>query len=954
MILKNKKVFSYVFFFSILVFSFIYFSSAYAQNLGSGSITVDTTGLASQTTVTITVNGTDINTNSLPSKNITLTINPAPPPPTATISSPSPCVAPCSIIVSWTSTNVANPPNVIKIYKNGVFLWNQNANTSSSETDWNVPQGTYEYCVRAVNADNTETGNLACSTTTVSPSVTPIAVSLTANPTSMTLPTNATRLTWTTTGSPTSCVASNAWSGTKTASGGFEDRTGMTAGTYTFTITCSKAGTADAVSAVVVVVNAASAMSGTLTPSTTSCTIASGASSCNVSLSWTTTNPVGTSAVTSNYPVANTTVATGNSGTNISFSVPYLSSPRTFYLYNNSVLLAQSTATVSCTSGTSWNGSSCAPSSGPITPTCEDPTNSAWYSTGGIWGYRKIFQIDDAKVQSTQSSFPVLISLTTDANLQVNAQSDGDDILFTNSSGTKLDHEIEKYNSATGQLIAWVKVPSLLGSGLGDTQIYMYYGNSSATNQQNPTGVWDANYLAVWHFPNGTTLSALDSTSNGNNGAKIFAIAAAGYIGGGLNPNNGYVTGSNINLASSPLTVEAWQKPTDSYPTYGKTIFSLGSVAATDKALHLRSQTNTTVRFGLLNDDFDAAVSAQLNLWNFTAITMTASKSQNIYQNGSLASSRAAVGLFTGNTTWVIGDDAWSFNSKYAGTIDELRVSNIVRSANWIKTEYNNQSSPSTFYGTSVQCSLVVPTLTTTTPVTNITPTTATGGGNITSNGGATVTVSGLVWSTSTNPTTALSTKTTDGWAIGGPWTSGMTGLTASTLYYVRAYATNSAGTAYGANVTFTTSAAPVNGAPGSANGKIYPYGTSSYSPDTQCSAGTSSNTAFPAPGATVYWLCLGLNGGTDGGPYSASQTPPSVSINASPTTISTGGSTTLTWSSNALSCAGTNFNTSGAPSNSIGVVMSPASTTTYTVTCDGVSASVKVTVKIKPKFIED
>jgi hypothetical protein len=62
------------------------------------------------------------------------------------------------------------------------------------------------------------------------------------------------------------------------------------------------------------------------------------------------------------------------------------------------------------------------------------------------------------------------------------------------------------------------------------------------------------------------------------------------------------------------------------------------------------------------------------------------------------------------------------------------------------------------------------------------------------------------VWSTSLNPTVSLSTKTTDGWAIGGPWTSNITGLTASTTYFVRAYATNSAGTGYSNDsLRFTT-----------------------------------------------------------------------------------------------------------------------------------------------------
>jgi hypothetical protein len=96
----------------------------------------------------------------------------------------------------------------------------------------------------------------------------------------------------------------------------------------------------------------------------------------------------------------------------------------------------------------------------------------------------------------------------------------------------------------------------------------------------------------------------------------------------------------------------------------------------------------------------------------------------------------------------------------------------------------------------------------TTDNVTNITQTTATSGGNVTSNGGSTVTARGVCWSTSASPTISNS-HTTDG--IGtGAFVSNITGLTGSTLYYVRAYATNSAGTAYGNQVSFTTLTLPV------------------------------------------------------------------------------------------------------------------------------------------------
>src|SRR5437762_3131517 len=97
------------------------------------------------------------------------------------------------------------------------------------------------------------------------------------------------------------------------------------------------------------------------------------------------------------------------------------------------------------------------------------------------------------------------------------------------------------------------------------------------------------------------------------------------------------------------------------------------------------------------------------------------------------------------------------------------------------------------------------PAISATTTVTSITASTAASGGNVTSDGGAAVTSRGVCWSTSANPTTSNS-KTTDGTGT-GTFTSGITGLAASTTYYVRDYAVNSAGTSYGTQVSFTSAA---------------------------------------------------------------------------------------------------------------------------------------------------
>ena len=113
------------------------------------------------------------------------------------------------------------------------------------------------------------------------------------------------------------------------------------------------------------------------------------------------------------------------------------------------------------------------------------------------------------------------------------------------------------------------------------------------------------------------------------------------------------------------------------------------------------------------------------------------------------------------------------------------------------------------FYnGSSWNYLAVTPALTpfpvlTTSSLSNISSTSAVSGGNITSRGNTPVTARGVCWSTSPNPTVALSTKTSDGTG-GGVFASNITGLTVSTTYYVRAYATNSFGTSYGNELSFT------------------------------------------------------------------------------------------------------------------------------------------------------
>ncbi|MDP4581750.1 MAG: T9SS type A sorting domain-containing protein, partial [Saprospiraceae bacterium] len=110
------------------------------------------------------------------------------------------------------------------------------------------------------------------------------------------------------------------------------------------------------------------------------------------------------------------------------------------------------------------------------------------------------------------------------------------------------------------------------------------------------------------------------------------------------------------------------------------------------------------------------------------------------------------------------------------------------------------------FYGSVTS---QIPTLSTS-EVSNLGNTTATSGGNVSADGGATVTARGVVWSTNPTPVISLSTKTSNGTGT-GTFSSSLTSLSPNITYFVRAYATNSAGTAYGNEVSFKTSSNNTN-----------------------------------------------------------------------------------------------------------------------------------------------
>jgi len=341
---------------------------------------------------------------------------------------------------------------------------------------------------------------------------------------------------------------------------------------------------------------------------------------------------------------------------------------------------------------------------------------SNWYNLS--WTNRKAVTIDHTKVSggSSLANFAVLFS-TTDANLKTVSnggkvgKSDGTDILFTAGDGTtKLDHELERYNASTGEVIAWVRIPSL--SNVTDTGLYIYYGNAAAADQQNKSGVWDSSYKGIWHLPNGTTLNAGDSTANANNGIITGAGARSGEIdgAGSFSGSSQYININNFAITDPyNFTLEAWINPTD-FSFYngiaGKTNSNLPapfdlylipgsgipSFYVGDGASHYGSLNGISApAAGAWNHVVVVASGSFANV-TFTQYLNGATNGTTTFTNFTAADTNNSIKIGSRNDVFTM----------FKGGIDEVRISSAPRSAGWIATEFSNQNSPSTFLAIGV------------------------------------------------------------------------------------------------------------------------------------------------------------------------------------------------------------------------------------------------------------
>jgi hypothetical protein len=334
--------------------------------------------------------------------------------------------------------------------------------------------------------------------------------------------------------------------------------------------------------------------------------------------------------------------------------------------------------------------------------------NVNWYNSN--WMYRKKISINHTLVSNNLTDFPVLVSLSSDADLAAKAQNSGDDILFTFADGsTKLNHEIEEFTYATGKLLTWVKVPVL--SSVIDTDIYMYYGNASCGSQQNATGVWDSHFMMVQHMKdNPDTAHIADSTSNSNNGTKIGAnepnevsanISKAQDFDGG----NDYINcGADESLEVDYITVEGWAK--FDVNTGKRVIASIDDGSNRRWALYLLDSPSYCLRFFVFVGGSwrspDYPWQPTPDTW-YHIVGVKSPTHVRTYINGEEVGTPQAHPGAIDKDPMDLRIGAGNYPGYIDGTIDEVRISNIDRSAEWIQTSYNNQSNPSAFYSVGAE-----------------------------------------------------------------------------------------------------------------------------------------------------------------------------------------------------------------------------------------------------------
>ena len=332
------------------------------------------------------------------------------------------------------------------------------------------------------------------------------------------------------------------------------------------------------------------------------------------------------------------------------------------------------------------------------------------------WSYRKKITIDHTKVSDDLMDFPVLINIT-DQDLRDKAQEDGDDIIFMDQQGvaTQLNHEIEFFNGGTGQLTAWVRLPTL--SSAQDTSIYLYYGNASSDAQQFPEKVWSGHFQAVWHLNTPPLDMIFDSTAKDYDGIPKGGMTQSDLLDGKIgrclvfDGVDDLISFTELTDTLNTGSCTAWVQTTSTdlgavwgegnkdnnkpYIILGKSSDDLLTYARDIYGLESNFQGRQSL--GVNNGQWHQIVwlskgSGMGNFFYFDGQQVSLNWQDGQNPNGIWFDDQSTDTHSIGGLDRPINDWQWE------GRLDEIRLLDTPLSSAWIETEYANQNAPLDFF----------------------------------------------------------------------------------------------------------------------------------------------------------------------------------------------------------------------------------------------------------------
>ena len=301
---------------------------------------------------------------------------------------------------------------------------------------------------------------------------------------------------------------------------------------------------------------------------------------------------------------------------------------------------------------------------------------------------------------ATVEGFPLLVRLQKEWFDFAQAQAHGEDLRFATSDGAALPYQIEEWDAARGEASVWVRVPKIVGNARQELRVF--WGKAEAKSESNGKAVFnEANgFLSVLHLGE-TVADEVGTLATKDVGTTLVRgmIGQARHLAG----KQGVFGGEKIEgfpTGSSPHTSQAWFRPEQ----VNGNVMAWGNEHGQGKVvMGFRSPPHVSMDCYFSGANVRNTNRLALAEWVHLVHTYEQGDSR-LYVNGVLdghnKTPNAPLNIKTPARLYLGG---WYNNYNFIGDLDEVRVSKVVRSADWVRLEYENQKPLQTLVGPLVR-----------------------------------------------------------------------------------------------------------------------------------------------------------------------------------------------------------------------------------------------------------